>query len=1036
MKGLLKYLFVLVLLGAPMGAGAQQITIPRVEQMPALPASYFVRDWKAVARGFDALVFDADRQGTYLPLVRLYENGPNYPALGGFGLHTYVGTRSPQGNEAITALPALVGATLVGLDKRDQFGQDWVLRAQQYFNNRPSENVYLNGPTATSGTDWWYDTMPNVFFYQLYSLYGSVGDFDRQFGLVADRWLEAIGAMGGSAAPWRVPQMNYRAFALSTMRPLASGVVEPEAAGALAWIEYMAYRQTGDERYRIGAEWAMEFLNSRTSNPSYELQLPYGALAAARMNAELGTRYDVAKLVNWAFEQGPLRGWGSVVGTWGGYDASGLIGETAGEDYAFVLNGFQQAAALVPLVRYDTRFARAIGRWMANLASASRLFYHPFLPDANQDGEAWAQQYDPDGYIAYEALRERGGTAAPFATGDAVRGGWAATNLSLYSSASVGYLAALVDTTSVPGVLRLDLRATDFFAPEGFPTYLYYNPHANAVRVALSLPEGTFDLYDAASDVFLQRGVSGTALLDLPPDAARVVVLTPAGGVAVEENGQLRVDGVVVDFAVGTPASRPRVKAFVADAQEIGRAQPVRLYCTGAGDGTLSYTFAASGGTLGSSGAVGATRVVTWQAAEAGTYAVVCGVTDGQQQQASDTLRLTVVSNFAPRVTAVTATPDLLMPGETATLTCSATDPEGDPITYAWAAEAGTLTASGAEAMWTAPDSSGYFAVRCTATDPEAASGSAEGYVTVGDLVLHLPLDGDAGDASPFGYDGEIVGPVAAPDRKGVMGGALAFDGVDDHVALATSGPLGFTGAVTLTLWMQPAALLDREQFLVSHGSWQHRWKLSITPDEKLRWTINTSGGITDLDAPEPVQPEAFRFVAATYDGAAMRLFVDGTLAATKAHTGLLGTTAHDLLVGQMLPGETAYNFQGVLDEVRLYNRALSADEIRALYDTYTPVEAGAAPLATSLGAPQPNPSASTVRLPFALTTGERVRIVLYDLLGRRVRVLWDAQTAVGAHVITWDGHAADGTPVGAGVYLVVLETPAGHLRQTLVRVP
>ena len=57
---------------------------------------------------------------------------------------------------------------------------------------------------------------------------------------------------------------------------------EPEAAGAIAWILYSAYRETGQERYRIGAEQALAALERQGQNPSYELQLPYGTLAAAR----------------------------------------------------------------------------------------------------------------------------------------------------------------------------------------------------------------------------------------------------------------------------------------------------------------------------------------------------------------------------------------------------------------------------------------------------------------------------------------------------------------------------------------------------------------------------------------------------------------------------------------------------------------------------------------------------------------------------------------------------------------------------------
>ena len=148
----------------------------------------------------------------------------------------------------------------------------------------------------------------------------------------------------------------------------------------------------------------MEFLNSLTTNPSYELQLAYGVYVAARMNAELGTNYDIQKLINWCFDIGPLRNWGAIVGTWGGYDVHGLIGESIDNDYAFAMNTFEQVGALVPLVRYDDRFARAIGKWVLNAANAARLFYTNYLPDNHQDSEDWAHQYDPNSYIAHEAI--------------------------------------------------------------------------------------------------------------------------------------------------------------------------------------------------------------------------------------------------------------------------------------------------------------------------------------------------------------------------------------------------------------------------------------------------------------------------------------------------------------------------------------------------------------------------------------------------------------------------------------------------------
>src|SRR3990172_8463465 len=289
-------------------AEAQQININRIELMPNIPSPYEMRDWKKVAAGYDSLVFDFDRTDDegYLPLICI--------------------------------------------DKSNQNGYNWVLMCEEYFNKANNANVYLNHQTGSDWNDWWYDVMPNIFFYQLYNMYSNTGDFSFQFTSVADRWLEAVDVMGGSTTPWYNPNMNHCAFNLMTMTPFSSGdPVEPEAAGAIAWILYNAYVKTNDPKYRIGAEWAMEFLNGLTSNPSYELQLPYGAYTAARMNAELGTTYNISKIINWCFDIGYLRGdghstgWGAILGKWGGYDVNGLIGEVNGaNDYAFLMNTFEQ----------------------------------------------------------------------------------------------------------------------------------------------------------------------------------------------------------------------------------------------------------------------------------------------------------------------------------------------------------------------------------------------------------------------------------------------------------------------------------------------------------------------------------------------------------------------------------------------------------------------------------------------------------------------------------------------------------------------
>ena len=116
----------------------------------------------------------------------------------------------------------------------------------------------------------------------------------------------------------------------------------------------------------------------------------------------------------------------------------------------------------MPLARYDTRYARALGKWMLNLANAARLFYPGELPPGHGSSEFWTG--DPRHVIAYEGLRYAWQGKSPCATGDPVALQWGPkTDLGLYGSSYAGLLGALVQTTSDPQILQLDCLATDFF---------------------------------------------------------------------------------------------------------------------------------------------------------------------------------------------------------------------------------------------------------------------------------------------------------------------------------------------------------------------------------------------------------------------------------------------------------------------------------------------------------------------------------------------------------------------------------------------
>ncbi len=918
---------------------SQQITIPRINSMPDLPSPYVMRDWTDVAHTYDSLVFDKGLEGQYLPLLFFRDQSVNYPGHPSFGLHTAVGTVYPASGEAINVIPAVVGATLAGIDKSDQFDENWASMVREFFNRRPEENIYLNHPVTSSGHDWWYETMPNIFYMQARYLYPDIAVFDEQLPVMASQWERALRAMGASDTPWTVPYMNYRAWNMSQMEPLDSGVRQPEAAGALAWILYNAYVETGDMIYLRGAEWAMEFLNGWEENPSYELQLPYGVYTAARMNAELHTGYDIEKMVNWCFDRGPLRGWGAISGNWGGYDCHGLIGEAndQGNDYAFMMNGYQQAAALVPMVRYDHRFARAIAKWVLNMASASRLFYSQYLPDTMQDNAEWSQAYDPGSVIGYEALREVKHGHSPFATGDAIDGGWAHTNLMLYGSSHVGYMAGIINTTNMEGILQLDLLATDFYRDDAYPTFLYFNPHDQHHPVDHALPEGVFRVYDVIGKEWVHTNASGHLSLTLPPGDVVMPVIVPHDADISQEGRRTLANGVIIDYDNGqaTGALPPRIQSLAVQDSIIVTGSTTDVYCTATSpDGTdIEYLWFIDGDAV-----EGDSRITFSAPDEEGEHTISCKVlsSNGLSDSLAVVVQVSEKIPVPPAIVSLEAEKRKLRPGETTQIVCVAEDHYDAPLGYEWIADSGTISGEGESVTFIAPAEPGNPQVQCRVTNPDGLCDEAVLRMMVRDYpddmdrdpVAYYPLRGNTRDYGGNGLDGTAGGGLSyTVDMAGRPDHAAWFNGTSAFVHMPDDERLNFSDAISVAAFIQVDEHLPREQHPISHGSWQSRYKVSVGSNH-LRFTLNTSAGITDLDTESPLEEGRWYHMAVVYDGNDMELWIDGKLDAFTAHTGEINQSPHPLAFGQNLPGNNDYNFRGAMAMVHIYDHALTPEMI------------------------------------------------------------------------------------------------------------
>lgn len=1008
----------------PVGAQISQTDINRIEMMPNEPSQFFIRDWDEVAMLYDSFVYDIQKTGLYLPLVSIQSSGVNYPQHAAYGLKTYVGSSS-IGKEAINILPSLVGATLVGIDKSNQFDQNWVLMSQDFFNKNNGELLYLNNPSTSSGNDWWYDLMPNLYFYQLYELYPDLGgDEDFQFISIADRFLEAVRAMGGNDKPWEKAYMNYRAWDFSLMQPNANGVEEPEAAGAYAWVLYHAWKQTGNPEYLKAAEWSIEFLNEWTSNPSYELQLPYGAYTAAKMNAEMNTDYDIEKIVNWTFDRGPIRGWGAIVGQWGIFDVHGLIGEANdnGNDYAFQMNGLQQAAALAPMVRYDKRFARAIGKWMLNLANATKLFYPGFLPSFLQDASDWTSVYDPDMVVGYEALREQWEGNSPFSTGDAVGGGWAATNLALYGTSSVGYLGGILKKTNDPKILKVDLLKTDFYNDEAYPTFLLFNPYGTAKTITLDVGNDVIDVYETLSETFVLQNVTGAVEITIPSDEAVVLTLAPSGGSISYEENKMMIDGVVVDYMQSAEPFHfsPRIQSLAAEKVEIEPGDSTIVYAKAFDKDSenLTYSWSATGGEINGTG----TEVKWFPPATIAEYEITLIVTDETNNQDTATITLNVVPeiNKAPQILEIIKSPAFVGPGEMMQLQAITFDPNEDPLTYEWTVSAGNFSGSEGTINWTAPASSGIYTITITVTDPGGLSATASTAVWVnifgsseGDLIAWYPFSMNGNDISGNELHGQVSGAVYANDYFENPLSALQTDGLNDRVTVNNESILNFQNGITISCWFNAKLFPNHEIFMLSHGSWQNRWKISITPDEVVRWTVNTTSAIGDLDSDTKIELNQFYHLAVTYDGQWMALYLNGELSSVRPLAGSIRTTTLPLLIGQMLPDNTEYNYKGIIDEVKIFDYALTPTLVSTLYDESI----------TTVGRPDeqeigmlltPNPAFDILSVELSGISSENGMLSVFDLYGRLITSQpFSAETGTNLMINDWQ----------SGIYFVAFTT-------------
>ncbi len=218
-------------------------------------------------------------------------------------------------------------------------------------------------------------------------------------------------------------------------------------------------------------------------------------------------------------------------------------------------------------------------------------------------------------------------------------------------------------------------------------------------------------------------------------------------------------------------------------------------------------------------------------------------------------------------------------------------------------------------------------------------------YDGISGLVAWYPMSGNAGDSSGYNNHGTVYGGMTpTTGRSGLANTAYYFDGINDYIQVPRNLSIEPQNQLTLAAWIAPEFPTAGWRTIISK-----RWAtasdpydsylLSTNPTYANKWQFAVSTGVPGsltFEAAHNFYPaQQWLFLTATLQGGAMKLYINGALDSTRSFVGSLAYSTMDLYLGWGVSGPNEY-YKGKVDDIKIYNRALSSIEIQQLYsDSY-----------------------------------------------------------------------------------------------------
>ncbi len=195
-------------------------------------------------------------------------------------------------------------------------------------------------------------------------------------------------------------------------------------------------------------------------------------------------------------------------------------------------------------------------------------------------------------------------------------------------------------------------------------------------------------------------------------------------------------------------------------------------------------------------------------------------------------------------------------------------------------------------------------------------------------IVAAYHLDGDTLDSSGNMLDGIIAGDPAFVE--GPMGMALQLDGVDDYVECGVSPLFDLVEQVTLSAWVRPNDIGNgQDNPWVGKGDVSYALKGFRTGNVVEFFIYDSTWVTAHADVGDAFNGE-WHHAAGSYDGAQLKVYIDGELSAVTDHVGAMALSASSINIGKNSDKSNRF-YDGAIDEVAIYNRALTDGEIAKL---------------------------------------------------------------------------------------------------------